>query len=1001
MIERKGGFGGLAKGAHEMGELSVRRNRNLAVPRYQGTGKAEKQTGVLQTRQTANRAAATVSETLRELMGRVSQVERHLREGRRTLQSGEAALAEVQDDLGSMEELARQAAGDGAVDRAALQSELELLRDEIDRIAQDGVEAGLFQDGEAGDGLDALVDAVMEGLSARQEGVQSLPSWLLGGIAGDMPDRAALLAALGVESTASGAQLLAALGKLPLEDSSAAGYLASLYLGAVISGGTPSGAVDPEQAAEGLRQLLDMVAEGVSPDQALELLTGGTFTSLEDFQAQFAGGTAPGLEPFLMNLLLAGETFPGEPSLLDLMAGAGDMELLMGLMTALGGSGDGLMALLDGVGTSAEGAALQQEAPEQGAVPQFETAELGAVQATGRDLSAVSLDTEHGVLTVDGGSELILRGLGQEGAALRLTGSGAVTLQQMSIPLLTVESAQARVLSAGESVLAQLRLREGSTLTLDGSGLLRIGELRGGAGSVLRLTGGAAALTGTDAGTAAASVVVDGPVSLLAAEGTAVRDAQGQPLTPFDIVWKTLLPEWSAITSLAVDGRQGPLALRDEQMDPVRLWLLKQDSSDDRPAHTVMLRGRDKAGHPRTRYIYVRWDERAGSFQEISMYPNPFTVTGGEQDVDWSYDEESHALHILSGQVTAVAGGAGTDGNQLPFSGRIALADGIGKVELTLEGVECRVSSGRAFSLGRGNDVTLLLRRGTDNVFESGPGCAGISLGDGTGLRIDQAKGDRGEPDGTLTATGGSGGAGIGRDSGAAREPTGPIHIRGGVVTATGTGGGAGIGGALGAPAGDIRIQGGTVTAQAACSAAAIGAGIQGACGDIVITGSARVVKAQGGGPDGDIGGCLFGSCGKVQVSAGTDIGGAKLWTQEGLSLQMGETTVTLPKFRVSARALRLEGLDISTREAARSAMEVLVSDRRWVTRLQGAYGAMYGQLAQSFGGMYSVHRQFTVVRDTDEASSLVMDIREVLRLSPLAKFLQQRGMEDVGQLLR
>ena len=252
-----------------------------------------------------------------------------------------------------------------------------------------------------------------------------------------------------------------------------------------------------------------------------------------------------------------------------------------------------------------------------------------------------------------------------------------------------------------------------------------------------------------------------------------------------------------------------------------------------------------------------------------------------------------------------------------------------------------------------------------------------------------------------LTATGGAGGAGIGRDSGAAREPTGPIHILGGVVTATGAGGGAGIGGALGAPVGDIRIQGGTVTAQASCSAAAIGAGIQGACGDIFITGSARVAKAQGGGPDGDIGGCLFGSCGRVRVSAGTDIGGAKLWTQEGLSLQMGEATVTLPRFRVSARALRLEGLDISTREAARAAMEVLAADRRWVTRLQGAYGAMYGQLAQSFGGMYSVRQQFSMVRDTNEASSLVVDIREVLRQSPLAKFLAQRGMEDVGQLLR
>ena len=986
-----------------MGELSIRRNRELAASRYQRTGKAEKQSGARQTQPAArtNKAAATVSETLRQLMGRVTQAGRQAREGRRTLRSGEAALAEVEDNLGRMEELARQAAGDGAADRAVLQAELEELRGEIDRIAQNGAEAGLFQDGEAGDGLDELVDAVMDGLSARQEGVQSLPSWLLGVMAGDAPDQAALLEALGLDSTASGAEMLAALGRLPLEGNSATGYLAALYLGTVISGGAPSGAVDLDQAAEGLRQLLELVSEGVSPDQALELLTGGAFTSMEQFEAQFTGGTAPGLESFLMNLLLAGETSLSMPSLLAMMAeGGGELGLLMDL---LAGSGDGLMALLDGLGAS-EGAALPQEAPEAEPVPPppFETQELGTVQGSGRDLSGTAFDQASGTLTVGGTQDVTLHGLGQEAPALRLAGTGTVVLQQVTAPLLSAESAQARIVAAGENTLAQVLLGEGTTLTIDGGGLVRIAQLHSEAGGVLRLTGGTVVLDEKNAGALAASVVVDGPVSLLVAEGADVRNAQGEPLTPFDVVWKTLLPEWSSVTALAVDGRQGQLALRmDGQIDLARLWLLKGDDSKGYPAHTIALRGRDKAGRPQTHYIYVRWDEKAGTFREISRYPNPFTVTGGEQDVDWRYEEESHTLYILSGEVTAVSGGAGTDADQLPFSGRIVLADGIGVVKLTLDGVECRVPSGRAFSLGRGNDVTLLLQRGTDNVFESGAGFAGISLGDGTSLRIDQTKGARGDPEGTLTATGGAGGAGIGRDSGVGRERTGPIHILGGVVTATGTGGGAGIGGALGAPVGDIRIQGGTVTAQAACCAAAIGAGIQGACGDIVITGSARVVKAQGGGPDGDIGGCLFGNCGKVQVSAGTEIGGAKLWTQQGLSLQVGESSVTLPRFRVSAQALRLDALDLTTRETARAAISVLVSDRRWVTRLQGAYGAMYGQLGQSFGGMYSIQEYISVVRDSNEASSLTYDIREVLRQSPKAIFLRQRGMEDVGYLLR
>ena len=110
----------------------------------------------------------------------------------------------------------------------------------------------------------------------------------------------------------------------------------------------------------------------------------------------------------------------------------------------------------------------------------------------------------------------------------------------------------------------------------------------------------------------------------------------------------------------------------------------------------------------------------------------------------------------------------------------------------------------------------------------------------------------------------------------------------------------------------------------------------------------------------------------------------------EDYELEVGSAGITSP-LRLPRQYAKYVGKDL----------EVLTADRKWVTRLQGAYGAMYGQLAQSFGGMYNVHRQFSVVRDTDEAGSLVMDIREVLRLSPRAKFLIQRGMEDVSSLLR
>ena len=991
-----------------MDGLTIRRNRGLNVPRFEKTEKgekAEKQSGTAQTRQTAGRAAATVSQTLRQLMSRVDQADRQTREGRRALRWGEASLAEVDDNLGRMEELARLSAGEGLVDRAALQKELELLRGEVERIAQDGVKSGLFQDGEEVDGLDEIVDAVMDSLAAVEEGAETLPSWLLSGLASDAPGRAAMLDALGLNSDAKIWEVLASLGNLSLEDGSVGSYLAAYYLGAVIAGGTSGGAIDPELAAQGLRLFLDAVAEGLSPDEALELLTGGVFSSLEDFQAQFLGGTAPGLGIFLTDVLFSEDASLMDASMLAMMAGGGDMEMLMDLLASLG-SGDGLLALLDALGTSEDGLPgqemLEQEASGQEAAPQMETAELGTqehgtVQVSGKDLSGTEFDRSTGAVTVSTAEPLTLRGMEQEAPAIRLAdSSGTVTLQQVSAPMLSADGT-VRMTVAGENELAQVELGENTVLTVDGGGLVRIGVLRGETSGVLRLTAGAVEIGGAQGG---ASVVVDGPVSLIAAEGIAVRNAQGEELTPFDILWKTLLPEWSALTGLAVDGRQAKLGLPNDQPDFTRMWLLRGENKGY-PVHTIALRGRNRTGRTTTWYFYVRWDEGSGSFQPISMYPNPFTVTGGEENVDWAYEEESHTLYILSGEVTAISGGAGTDAELRPFSGRIALADEIGAVGLTLDGVECRVSSGSAFNLGRKNDVTLLLQRGTANVFESGPGFAGISLGDGTSLCVDQAKGDGRKPDGTLTATGGKGGAGIGRDSGAGQERTGPILIRDGVISCTATGGGAGIGGAVGAAVGNIRIQGGTVTAVADSAAAAIGAGIQGACGDVTITGSARVAQARGGGPHGDIGGCLFGNCGKVQVSPGTDLGGAKLWTQKGLSVQVGEASLTMPRFHVSAKALRLDGLDISGREAAREALQVIVSDRRWMTRLQGAYGAMYGQLGQSFSSMHNVQQYTQVVRDSDEARSLTTDIREVLRLSPKAKFLRDRGMEDVGGLLR
>ena len=1017
-----------------MSELTIRRDREISAARYRAAEKAEKtEKGGGPIQRTEKTPGFTLSETLRQLLSGSSRTESQIRESRRTLQSGEAVLAEVQENLSRMEALAREAAGEGETDRDALQAQLDRLRQEIDRIMRSAAGgADLFLDGDLEDGADALLYALLSDAAAGQD----LPGWLTqGGLTADQ-----ILSALGLDKTASGADLMAAIIGSSLDGNSAAGRLAALYLGAVIAGGGIDGTASMEMALEGLRQLMEKVAQGVPADQAVAELTGGAFASLSDFQSQFTSGTAPGLEAFLTNLLLTGEgdlllDFPAIPPLLAGLEGM-NLELLMNLLSS-GESASG-EAAAPPVLPEAEAALVPAGGPDAAPPPEdpaLSVMDLGSVRVSGQDLSGVSLG-DNGVLIVAGQGDVTVEGAGPDGPEILLTGSGTVTLRNVSAPLLTVDGSGVQLAGAGENTLQTVRLRPGAVLTLDGGGFLRMGSLEAAPTALLRLRSGAAAEVrrGEDSmGGTRIPVILEGPASL-AVQADRVSDPRGRSLDPVDVIWKALLPGWSAVTAMAVDGRQVRTHLPGGELPAlVRLWLGKGDGSQGHPIHSLAFWGRDGAGRAKTRYAYLRWNQQTGSFQEINMYPNPFTVTGGEADRDWVYEEETQTLRILSSRVTAVSGGSGTDASQTPFSGRIALADNIGSIELTLGGVVCRTSSGRAFSLGRENNVTLLLQSGSSSLFESGAGCAGVSLGDGACLRIDRdgSPGGRGPADGSLTAAGGPGGAGIGRDSGAGRDRTARIHIRGGVITALGTGGGAGIGGgkgspmgsivitggvidatggpgggagiggALAAPVGDISIRGGTISAAAADQAAAIGAGVRGACGDILITGTARILKALGGNPGADIGACLFGGCGQVLISGGADIGSAKPWTRTGISLEMGADTATLPQFRLSAKSLRLDGLSVATREQARAARRTVELDRRWVSRIQDAYGALYGQLEQSFSGLYGSQPEGPV-RDSVSAGALVTDMRQsILRESArVIRTHSRRTKECVWQLL-
>lgn len=930
-----------------MGELTIRTDRRIPTVRSQGTAKGEKTAGSAASQGTAKTAAAA-AETLEQLTRADSRTVRQAREAFRAFQSGEGALDELQNSLDRLGELARKAAGGGAADREALQAELERLQKEVERIVSTGIP--LFpESGEAGAG-----------------------------------DR-----------------------------------LAALYLGAVIAGGGELPAeIDPEQALEGLKLLLAQVAEGTEPDQAVALLTGGRFTSLAEFQAWFAGGGLSG--NLLDGLLVPSLSMP------DLTAMLPDLSALFPLLEQ-GGSDKGLMTqVLDALRSlptpprTAEAGGGEGSAPGSapGSVPVLRAGEF---QAAGRDLSGVSFRAADGQVTISGGEDVTLLGTEKRGGAVVLTGSGTVTLRDVRAASLTADAPGARIFTAGETELGELRLEKGAVLTVEGSGPLKVSAFHAGEGALLRLAEGAAVMPGKPGQepgeeqgeerlVLTAPVVLEGPASLAAAARAGVRSAEGKTLDPFDLVWEKLLPGWTGVTSMAVDGRQARMALL--RGDPARLWLSRGEHGYD--VHELVLQGRDEAGRPQTRYAYLIWNQKRRIFEETALSDNPFSVTGGEPGRDWVYEEETRTLRILSDRVTAVSGGCRPEEGQVPFSGRIALADGVGRLRLTLEGVVCRAAAGSAFDLGRGNDVTLLLRDGTDSRFESGPGCAGISLGEGASLRLDRAApGENGRGnEGSLTAAGGSGGAGIGRSGGGSRDRTSSILILGGTITAFGgtsaagigagqhsavgaitiaggtvsstggTGGGAGIGGALNAPAGDIQLRGGRITAGAAGHAAAIGSGVQGACGDILITGTARIIETP------DIGACPLGGCGRVTVSGGADIGAARITTQAEASPEEERT----PRFCLSMDDLGLDRLRVQTREEAMKAVPGVDKALRRLAALRRVYGEVYVRAER--GGIWPTAGE--LVRDTGAAGDLLADIR---RAAPQA--LRAHGRPgEAGQLL-
>ena len=205
-------------------------------------------------------------------------------------------------------------------------------------------------------------------------------------------------------------------------------------------------------------------------------------------------------------------------------------------------------------------------------------------------------------------------------------------------------------------------------------------------------------------------------------------------------------------------------------------------------------------------------------------------------------------------------------------------------LNLTLRDVKIDVSDeDEKTALSVQGDGNVEIELDGDNELKSGFVRAGLekNTSEGTLTLKDDNK------DGSLKATGGANGAGIG---GSMNNGTNKITIKGGTVEAKGGLYAAGIGGGSGGSGKNITINGGTVTAAGGFNGAGIGGGIIGSGENITITGGE--VKATGGANGAGIGGSNVTVSGAAQVTAtagkgsryagaGATIGGGGSSTQD------------------------------------------------------------------------------------------------------------------------
>ena len=267
---------------------------------------------------------------------------------------------------------------------------------------------------------------------------------------------------------------------------------------------------------------------------------------------------------------------------------------------------------------------------------------------------------------------------------------------------------------------------------------------------------------------------------------------------------------------------------------------------------------------------------------------------------DWDLDKGSITVSAtVESQTVSQAGGSPTvDNNPVITSSSgttnntvTITAEKNATANVTLENVNIDTGKTGGAAITTSGEGNVNIELDGTNTVQSGNSHAGVEKkGDGTLTITDENK------DGSLTATGGDLGAGIG---GGECGSGSNIAIEGGKVEATGGFSGAGIGGGQGGSGSNITISDGKVTATGGGGGADINGGQGGTGSNIAIEGGK--VEATGGysgagigGGEGTWGSNITISDGEVTATgggAGAGIGGGFAGGGEGITIEGGKVT--------------------------------------------------------------------------------------------------------------